>query len=64
MGNILKYLKLLPFLIAAAFCMPRAQAAESVQPESGHYGAALVCVGLVILRAAANRRTPAFKPHN
>jgi hypothetical protein len=58
----MKHLKLLPLLIAAVYCMPRmAHAAEVAQRESNGYGAALICIGLVVLAAAGRSRTPSFK---
>lgn len=53
----MKHLKLLPFLIAAAFAMPRAQAAvEAVsQQEPISYGAALLCLALVLLANGRSR---------
>ncbi|HEX8405715.1 MAG TPA: hypothetical protein VF670_13930 [Duganella sp.] len=58
---MMKHLKLLPFLIAAAFAMPRAQAAEAPgQSEPISYGAGLLCLGLVLL-ANGRSRTDAFK---
>ena len=52
----MKHLKLLPFLIAAAFAMPRAQAAEiDTQPEPLGYGAGLICLGLVLLANGHSR---------
>ena len=52
----MKHLKLLPFLIAAAFAMPRAQAVEiAVQQEPLGYGAALVCLALVLLAGGRSR---------
>jgi hypothetical protein len=58
----MKHLKFLPLLIAAAYSMPRmAHAAEAAQQEPSSYGAALICIGLVILAAAGHSRTPSFK---
>jgi hypothetical protein len=58
----MKHLKLLPLLIAAAYCMPRlAHAAEAAQQESSSYGAMLICIGLVVLAAAGRGRAPSFK---
>ena len=58
----MKHLKFLPLLIAAAYCMPRmAHAAEAAQHESSSYGAALICIGLVVLAAAGRGRGPSFK---
>jgi hypothetical protein len=61
----MKHLKWLPLLIAAAFAMPRAQAAVDAasQSEPISYGAGLLCLGLVLL---VNRgsRTDAFKHKN
>lgn len=58
----MKHLKLLPLLIAAVYCMPRVvHAAEAAQQESSSYGAALICIGLVILAAAGRARAPSFK---
>ena len=60
----MKHLKLLPFLIAAAFAMPRAQAAEiDTQPEPLGYGAGLICLGLVLL-ANGRARNDAFNQKN
>ena len=62
MGLIMKHLKFLPLLIAAAYCMPRvAHAAEAAQHDSGSYGAVIICLGLVALAAAGRRRAPSFK---
>jgi hypothetical protein len=61
----MKHLKLLPLLIAAAFCMPRAQAADVVaQNEPSSYAIALICIGLVMLAAARHRRPASFKHDN
>ena len=60
----MKHLRLLPFLIAAAFTMPRAHAAEAgSQQEPIGYGAALVCLGLVLL-ANGRSRDDAFTHKN
>lgn len=46
----MKHLRILPFLIAAAFAMPRAQAADAdTRQEPIGYGAGLLCLGLVLL---------------
>lgn len=55
----MKYLTLLPFLIAAAMAMPRAHAAEhtiytAIDNEPSTYITALVCLLLILL---ANRRS-------
>jgi hypothetical protein len=61
----MKHLKLLPLLIAAAFYMPRAQAADVAgQYEPSSYGIALICIGLVLLAAAGHSRPASFKPEN
>ncbi|NGZ87716.1 hypothetical protein [Duganella aceris] len=63
----MKHLKLLPLLIAAAFCMPRAQAAAvdaAAQLEPSSYGIALICIGLVALAAAGHNRPASFKHDN
>ena len=54
----MKYLTLLPFLIAAAMAMPRAHAAvhteyTTIDNEPGTYITALVCLLLILL---ANNR--------
>ncbi len=60
----MKHLRILPFLIAAAFAMPRAQAAESdTQQEPIGYGAGLLCLGLVLL-ANGRSRNDAFNQKN
>jgi len=60
----MKHLKLLPFLIAAAFAMPRAQAAEvDAQQEPIGYGAGLLCLGLMLL-ANGRSRNDAFNQKN
>jgi hypothetical protein len=60
----MKHLKLLPFLIAAAFAMPRAQAVEiDTQQEPIGYGAGLLCLGLVLL-ANGRSRNDAFNQKN
>jgi hypothetical protein len=60
----MKHLKLLPFLIAAAFAMPRAQAAEvDAQQEPIGYGAGLLCLCLVLL-ANGRSRNDAFNQKN
>jgi len=54
----MKHLKLLPLLIAAAFAVPRAHAAEqspSVQQETGAEAAGLICIGLLLLGAGGAR---------
>ncbi|GJI95732.1 hypothetical protein RugamoR57_24500 [Duganella caerulea] len=61
----MKYLKLLPLLIAAAFAVPRAHAAAqspSTQQETGADAAGLICVGLLLLgaRGARNERFKAL----
>ena len=60
----MKHLKMLPLLIAAAFVLPRAHAAEqhpAPQREIGS-GAALVCIGLLLLGANRATRSESFKP--
>ena len=60
----MKHLRILPFLIAAAFAMPRAQAAEADnQQEPIGYGAGLLCLGLVLL-ANGRSRNDAFNQKN
>jgi len=52
-GNIMKHLKCLPFLIAAASYVPRAHAADvaqSVEPSS--ISLLLICFGLIVLSCA------------
>ncbi len=59
----MKHVKMLPLLIAAAFFMPRAHAAAAEpapQREIGS-GAALICVGLMLL-GAGGARSESFKP--
>ena len=61
----MKHLKLLPLLIAAAFCMPRAQAADLAgQGEPSSYAIALICVALVVSAIASQRRPDSFKKDN
>ena len=61
----MKHLKLLPLLIAAAFCMPRAQAADLAgQGEPSSYAIALICIGLVMSAVASQRRPDSFKQDN
>ena len=61
----MKHLKLFPLLIAAAFALPRAHAAEArgAQSEPSSYGAGLLCVSLVLL-AAGRSRHHTFKSDN
>lgn len=62
----MKHLKLLPFLIAAAaFAMPRAQAAveDGSQTEPVSYGVGLLCLGLLLL-VKRRPRSDAFKHNN
>lgn len=60
----MKHLKLLPFLIAAAFAMPRAQAVEAqTQSEPISYSAGLLGLGLVLL-ANGRSRNDTFKNKN
>nr|WP_315398300.1 hypothetical protein [uncultured Duganella sp.] len=60
----MKHLRLLPFLIAAAFAMPRAQAVDAgSQSEPVSYGAGLFCLGLVLLANGRSRNAP-FKHKN
>ena len=60
----MKHLRILPFLIAAAFAMPRAQAAQSdTRQEPIGYGAGLLCLGLVLL-ANGRSRNDAFDHQN
>lgn len=62
----MKHLKLLPLLIAAAFAVPRAHAAEqspSVQQETGTYVAGLIGIGLLML-GAGGARNERFKALN
>lgn len=60
----MKHLRILPFLIAAAFYMPRAQAADVVtEQEPIGYGAALLCLGLVLL-VNGRSRNDAFHQKN
>jgi len=58
----MKHLKLLPFLIAAAFAGPRAHAAEqgATQHETSNYAAGAICFGLLVLTARRSR-VEAFK---
>ena len=57
----MKHLRLVPFLIAAAFAMPRAQAVEAqTQSEPSTYSVGLLCLGLVLL-ANGRSRSDAFK---
>ncbi|TFW16482.1 hypothetical protein [Duganella callida] len=59
----MKHLKLLPFLIAASFYVPRAHAAEAVtQAEPGSLTTALVCLGLVLFAGARGHRAPVIQP--
>ena len=52
----MKHLRILPFLIAAAFAMPRAQAAEvDTRQEPIGYAAGLLCLGLVLLANGRSR---------
>jgi hypothetical protein len=57
MGNIMKHLRLLPLLIAAAAFAPRAHAAEQAnsQHETSSYAAGLICLGLVALTGRSTR---------
>ena len=60
----MKHLRILPFLIAAAFAVPRAQAVETdAQQEPIGYGAGLLCLGLVLL-ANGRSRNDAFNQKN
>ena len=60
----MKHLRILPFLIAAAFCMPRAQAADAAaQQESIGYGTGLLCLGLALLATGLSRHD-AFNQKN
>ncbi|MYM98848.1 hypothetical protein [Duganella vulcania] len=62
----MKYLKLLPLLIAAAFAVPRAHAADqqpSTQQETSTHVAGLICIGLLIL-GARGARSERFKALN
>ena len=62
----MKYLKMLPLLIAAAFAVPRAHAAEqaqSAQQDTGTYVAAAISLGLLLLGARSSRVEP-FKALN
>jgi hypothetical protein len=60
----MKHLKLLPLLIAAAFVLPRAHAAEQHQAPQREIGsgAALACIGLLLLGANRAARSDTFKP--
>lgn len=54
----MKHLKLLPLLIAAAFALPRAHAADqqqSTQQEPSTHVAGLICIGLLMLGARGGR---------
>lgn len=56
----MKHLKLLPLLIAAAFYVPHAHAAEADKSEPGSIGTVLICLGLIAL-AGLGRRSETFK---
>jgi len=56
----MKYLTLLPFLIAAALAVPRAHAAvTAIDSEPSTYTTALVCL-LLILLAGGRSRSDSF----
>ncbi|NVD73055.1 hypothetical protein D0T25_28850 [Duganella sp. BJB488] len=62
----MKHLKLLPLLIAAAFAVPRAHAADqqpSTQQETSTHVAGLICIGLLML-GARGARSERFKALN
>ncbi len=62
----MKHLKLLPLLIAAAFAVPRAHAADQApqaQQDTGTYVAGFVSLGLLLL-GARSARSERFKALN
>ena len=60
----MKHYKLLPLLIAAAFALPRAHAAEQYQAPQREIGSgsALLCIGLLLLGANRAVRSEPFNP--
>jgi predicted transporter len=64
-GNIMKHLKVLPFLIGAALYAQRSHAAEVVQTaEPSGLSMALICLGLIILSVAGHSRSNVIKPEH
>ncbi|WP_332854784.1 hypothetical protein [Duganella sp. S19_KUP01_CR8] len=62
----MKHLKLLPLLIAAAFAVPRAHAADQTpqaQQDTGSYVAGFISIGLLLL-GARSARSERFKALN
>lgn len=61
----MKYLKLMPLLIAAAFMMPRAHAATNDASPSGSSSHAALWIGIsVLLLGGSQRRNEPFKRLN
>jgi hypothetical protein len=64
-GNIMKQLKLLPFLIGAAVYAPRSHAAEVLQAaEPSGLSMLLICFGLIALSFAGHSGSTVIKPEH
>ncbi|MBV6320103.1 hypothetical protein [Duganella violaceipulchra] len=59
----MKHLKLLPLLIAAAFAVPRAHAAEQAQQDTGSHVAGFIGIALLLL-GTRRGRSERFKALN